>query len=266
MQQHGSWGSKTGFLRPAGEAGAAARARRPQAPFQPRGRPARALTRGRGEPGGAARAGPPRLHPSTLCSPLGRHLAPRGRLVDTLEASATQDGAPDLPALQSCLSSFPGLPRAPGRDGGGVPTGRSPRSRLPSGGFASARPSAQRPRLRAQRCEARDQGGDAGRRRHHARHNPKEMRFSSPGRGQLRARNRPSLRIKGEGDTPLGLRRAASREPSFFPRDAPPVAVAGRAEPSAGSGRRVRYRGRGTAEKEIYVFKNRGFKNSDHAT
>lgn len=209
MQQHGSWGSKTGFLRPAGEAGAAARARRPQAPFQPRGRPARAPTRGRGEPGGAARAGPPRLHPSTLCSPLGRHLAPRGRLVDTLEASATQDGAPDLPALQSCLSSFPGLPRAPGRDGGGVPTGRSPRSRLPSGGFASARPSAQRPRLRAQRCEARDQGGDAGRRRHHARHNPKEMRFSSPGRGQLRARNRPSLRNKGEGDTPLGLRRAS---------------------------------------------------------
>lgn len=147
--------------------------------------------------------------PLALCSPLGRHLAPRGRLVDTLEASATQDGVPDLLALQSCLSSFPGLPRAPGRDGGGVPTGRSPRSRLPSGSFASARPSAQRPRLRAQRCEARDQGGDAGRRRHHARHNPKEMRFSSPGRGQLRARNRPSLRIKGEGDTPLGLRRAS---------------------------------------------------------
>lgn len=40
--QHGSWGSKTGFLRPAGEAGAVACAERPQAPFQPGIRLARA--------------------------------------------------------------------------------------------------------------------------------------------------------------------------------------------------------------------------------
>lgn len=109
-------------------------------------------TRSWGEPRGAARSDPPRLHPSTLCSPLGRHLTLRGRLMETLEDSATQDRAPDLPALQGCLAlpvsgglraqmevaSPPGAPRgAASRRGAASP--RGPARSGPASGLRGAK-------------------------------------------------------------------------------------------------------------------------------
>ena len=114
--QHGSSGSKTELFQSAGEAGDADSVARPPPPFPAASRPSWRPRLRAGPSQGQPRAPTRRAlapRPFVLHS-IGRHLALRGLLMETVEDRVTPGGTPTSWHSPEVCSS-PGLPRAPER-------------------------------------------------------------------------------------------------------------------------------------------------------